>query len=207
MRKTEPLRVVIDVKGMASVEEEDLQQQIVVLQEHFLFNALNTIKGAAILEKDLLPDLLDGFAACLRYQCQCFRGSRTISFREERKFMRTYLSMENTRFQGLTVLWQVEECDMTVPPMGIALYASRAVNECMSTRERQIAIYGEICQNQYILTIRNSYEELSQKEVDESELIRQKLKLWWSHTAAGDISWEKHDHEMIVTFVLPIRIG
>ena len=50
MRKTGPLRVIIDVKGMAEVDEEDLKQQIVVLQEHFLFNTLNAIKGAAILE-------------------------------------------------------------------------------------------------------------------------------------------------------------
>ena len=60
MRKTGPLRVIIDVKGMAEVDEEDLKQQIVVLQDHFLFNTLNAIKGAAILEKVLLPELLDG---------------------------------------------------------------------------------------------------------------------------------------------------
>lgn len=47
--------MIIDVKGMAEVDEEDLKQQIVVLQEHFLFNTLNAIKGAAILEKVLLP--------------------------------------------------------------------------------------------------------------------------------------------------------
>ena len=58
MRKTGPLRVIIDVKGMAEVDEEDLKQQIVVLQEHFLFNTLNAIKGAAILEKVLLPELV-----------------------------------------------------------------------------------------------------------------------------------------------------
>lgn len=142
MRKTGPLRVIIDVKGMAEVDEEDLKQQIVVLQEHFLFNTLNAIKGAAILEKVLLPELLDGFADCLRYQFQCFRVNKTVSFREERKFMRTYLSMENYRFQGMTVLWDVGDCDLKVPPMGIALYASRAVNECMSTRRRQIKILG-----------------------------------------------------------------
>ena len=104
MRKTGPLRVIIDVKGMAEVDEEDLKQQIVVLQEHFLFNTLNAIKGAAILEKVLLPELLDGFADCLRYQFQCFRVNKTVSFREERKFMRTYLSMENYRVQGVTGL-------------------------------------------------------------------------------------------------------
>lgn len=80
MRKTGPLRVIIDVKGMAEVDEEDLKQQIVVLQEHFLFNTLNAIKGAAILEKVLLPELLDGFADCLRYQFQCFRVNKTVSF-------------------------------------------------------------------------------------------------------------------------------
>lgn len=206
MRKTEPLRVIIDVKGMAGVDKEDLEQQIVVLQEHFLFNALNTIKGAAILEKAILPDLLDGFAACLRYQFQCFRGNKTVSFREERKFMRTYLSMENFRFQGLTVMWDVEECDdLDVPPMGIALYASRAVNECMSTRERKIEIFGEICQNKYVLTIRHSYEELTQKEVDEGERIRQNLKIWWSYLVEGDIHWETEGNEMVVTFALPVK--
>ena len=186
MRKTGPLRVIIDVKGMAEVDEEDLKQQIVVLQEHFLFNTLNAIKGAAILEKVLLPELLDGFADCLRYQFQCFRVNKTVSFREERKFMRTYLSMENYRFQGMTVLWDVGDCDLKVPPMGIALYASRAVNEC-------------------ILTIRNSYEELSKKEADEGELIRQKLRIWWSFLVEGDISWEIEGDEMVVTFALPIE--
>ena len=205
MRKTGPLRVIIDVKGMAEVDEEDLKQQIVVLQEHFLFNTLNAIKGAAILEKVLLPVLLDGFADCLRYQFQCFRVNKTVSFREERKFMRTYLSMENYRFQGMTVLWDVGDCDLKVPPMGIALYASRAVNECMSTRRRQIKILGGVCQNKYILTIRNSYEELSKKEADEGELIRQKLRIWWSFLVEGDISWEIEGDEMIVTFALPIE--
>ena len=202
MRKTGPLRVIIDVKGMAEVDEEDLKQQIVVLQEHFLFNTLNAIKGAAILEKVLL---LDGFADCLRYQFQCFRVNKTVSFREERKFMRTYLSMENYRFQGMTVLWDVGDCDLKVPPMGIALYASRAVNECMSTRRRQIKILGGVCQNKYILTIRNSYEELSKKEADEGELIRQKLRIWWSFSVEGDISWEIEGDEMVVTFALPIE--
>ena len=42
------------------MDEEALKQQIVVLQEHFLFNTLNAIKGAAILEKVLLPEMLDG---------------------------------------------------------------------------------------------------------------------------------------------------
>lgn len=205
MRKTGPLRVIIDVKGMAEVDEEDLKQQIVVLQEHFLFNTLNAIKVAAILEKVLLPELLDGFADCLRYQFQCFRVNKTVSFREERKFMRTYLSMENYRFQGMTVLWDVGDCDLKVPPMGIALYASRAVNECMSTRRRQIKILGGVCQNKYILTIRNSYEELSKKEADEGELIRQKLRIWWSFSVEGDISWEIEGDEMVVTFALPIE--
>lgn len=205
MRKTGPLRVIIDVKGMAEVDEEDLKQQIVVLQEHFLFNTLNAIKGAAILEKVLLSELLDGFADCLRYQFQCFRVNKTVSFREERKFMRTYLSMENYRFQGMTVLWDVGDCDLKVPPMGIALYASRAVNECMSTRRRQIKILGGVCQNKYILTIRNSYEELSKKEADEGELIRQKLRIWWSFSVEGDISWEIEGDEMVVTFALPIE--
>lgn len=205
MRKTGPLRVIIDVKGMAEVDEEDLKQQIVVLQEHFLFNTLNAIKGAAILEKVLLPELLDGFADCLRYQFQCFRVNKTVSFREERKFMRTYLSMENYRFQGMTVLWDVGDCDLKVPPMGIALYASRAVNECMSTRRRQIKILGGVCQNKYILTIRNSYEELSKKEADEGELIRQKLRIWWSFSVEGDISWKIEGDEMVVTFALPIE--
>lgn len=205
MRKTGPLRVIIDVKGMAEVDEEDLKQQIVVLQEHFLFNTLNAIKGAAILEKVLLPELLDGFADCLRYQFQCFRVNKTVSFREERKFMRAYLSMENYRFQGMTVLWDVGDCNLKVPPMGIALYASRAVNECMSTRKRQIKILGGVCQKKYILTIRNSYEELSKKEADEGELIRQKLKIWWSFLVEGDISWEIEGDEMVVTFALPIE--
>lgn len=205
MRKTGPLRVIIDVKGMAEVDEEDLKQQIVVLQEHFLFNTLNAIKGAAILEKVLLQEYQVGFADCLRYQFQCFRVNKTVSFREERKFMRTYLSMENYRFQGMTVLWDVGDCDLKVPPMGIALYASRAVNECMSTRRRQIKILGGVCQNKYILTIRNSYEELSKKEADEGELIRQKLRIWWSFSVEGDISWEIEGDEMVVTFALPIE--
>lgn len=205
MRKTGPLRVIIDVKGMAEVDEEDLKQQIVVLQEHFLFNTLNAIKGAAILEKVLLPELLDGFADCLRYQFQCFRVNKTVSFREERKFMRAYLSMENYRFQGMTVLWDPGDCNLKVPPMGIALYASRAVNECMSTRKRQIEILGGVCRNKYILTIRNSYEELSKKEADEGERIRQKLRIWWSFSVEGDISWEIEGDEMVVTFALPIE--
>ena len=79
MRKTGPLRVIIDVKGMAEVDEADLKQQIVVLQEHFLFNTLNAIKGAAILEKVLLPELLDG----LHFHTLCWMVLRTacvISF-------------------------------------------------------------------------------------------------------------------------------
>ena len=57
----------------------------------------------------------------------------------------------------------------------------------------------------YILTIRNSYEELSKKEADEGELIRQKLRIWWSFSVEGDISWEIEGDEMVVTFALPIE--
>ena len=53
--------------------------------------------------------------------------------------------------------------------------------------------------------IRNSYEELSKKEADEGELIRQKLRIWWSFSVEGDISWEMEGDEMVVTFALPIE--
>ena len=108
MRKTGPLRVIIDVKGMAEVDEEDLKQQIVVLQEHFLFNTLNAIKGAAILEKVLLPELLDGFADCLRYQFQCFRVNKTVSFREEKKVhanVFVYGKLSVSRDDGIVGCW------------------------------------------------------------------------------------------------------
>ena len=77
-----------------------------------------------------------------------FASGITVSFREERKFMRTYLSMENYRFQGMTVLWDVGDCGSESAADGDWDYMRRVLSmECMSTRRRQIKILGGVCQN------------------------------------------------------------
>lgn len=78
------------------------------LKPHFLFNALNSIKCEVILDAPDKVDLLDDFAAYLRYILRFSEKNNVISAKEIFAFLGSYVRLEEARYDQIRILFEVE---------------------------------------------------------------------------------------------------
>lgn len=95
------------------------------LNPHFVFNTLNTIKGAVILQKEGVDALIDDFSVYLRYLVKTAEQKNDVELAEELKFTKAYTNIEQKRFLKLNVRYEVEEIDCCIP----AFTVQKIVNE------------------------------------------------------------------------------
>lgn len=119
-----------------SIEMQEGVSETVKKNEHFMFNALNTIKGAVILDPRLACTLLNDFAVCLRFQYQILLGNGMVSFAEEIKQVQAMVHIEMARFSKIEVEYDLEELDFLIPPMSVWLLVQDGIHHCMAQREK-----------------------------------------------------------------------
>lgn len=119
-----------------SREMQDGVSGSVKRNEHFIFNALNTIKGAVILEPHLACTLINDFAVCLRFQYQILQEDRMVSFEEEVRQVQAMIHIEMARFSKIEVEFELEETDFLVPPMSLWLLVQDGIYHCLAQKKK-----------------------------------------------------------------------
>lgn len=96
------------VREQLNLEAAWLQAQI---QPHFIFNTLNTISALSLTDVERMRELLHAFSELLRSKFQFRNMGELVLVEEELHTVRSYLHIEQTRFEGLLqVIWEVDEC-------------------------------------------------------------------------------------------------
>lgn len=198
----EKMGILVDVGEFQNLDSDSLKKHIILLQEHFLFNALNTIKGAVILRRSEALKLVDDFAVCLRYQFQCIRSTDQMPFSNECKFLQFYISMEQMRFPGLSVEWDVQEASIFVPPMCTSILLSKSIQECVTAPERKVKITGRLQNDNYVFQIWNSVDEEGVFD-DSIEETRKSVALWWKVQCNAELCWEKCSEGILLMANIP----
>lgn len=109
---------------------------LVQIQDHFIFNALNTVKGSVLLGKMESTELMNSFAVYLRYQFLAIRQQSFLPLQQEAKMLHAFAVLEMARYSGIHILVDLEEADIDLPPMSTQILLTNGIFHCLLTRER-----------------------------------------------------------------------
>ncbi|OME72028.1 histidine kinase [Paenibacillus sp. FSL A5-0031] len=121
------------VRERLRMEAAWLQAQI---QPHFLFNALNAIAALSDINLDRMRLLLDEFGNYLRASFNFQNSELLVPLGQELALVRSYLYIENERFEGrLNTVWEVEaNMELKLPPLSIQPIVENAVRHGIMSR-------------------------------------------------------------------------
>ena len=118
--------------NLAKEEEKNKEAQIKIMlsqiRPHFVYNSLSAISTLIPLDPQKAQEALDDFTEYLRMNLSSLTETRLISFEDELKHIKTYLSLEKLRFKDrINVVYDLQTTDFSLPPLTIQPIVENAV--------------------------------------------------------------------------------
>ena len=107
------------------------------MQPHFLYNVLTTISGLCEMENAIEARyVVNHFADYFRTNLDSLGKEKTISFEKELEHIKTYLWLEEVRFEDtLNVCYEIETTDFNVPSLTVQPIVENAVKHGILPKE------------------------------------------------------------------------
>ena len=105
------------------------------MNQHFIFNALNVIKYAAVTDPRKACRVVDNFSDYLRYQLNAFDKGEAVCFREEIDNVKAYAEIQMLRFEKLHMNYQLEEENFFIPPLTVFPVVENAISHGICKKE------------------------------------------------------------------------
>ncbi|MEQ9230150.1 MAG: histidine kinase [Cyclobacteriaceae bacterium] len=121
----------------AAVKDAELIALKAQINPHFLFNALNNIRGLILEDQMKARGMVDNLAELLRYSIQ-FNNQEKVTVKEEMEVVKKYLELEAVHYEDrLEYGNQVPENlhSAKLPPMIIQLMAENAIKHGISLQK------------------------------------------------------------------------
>ena len=117
---------------LAKEEEKNKDAQIKLMlsqiKPHFIYNALSSISTLITINPEKAKTALDGFTEYLRHNLSSLTETRLISFEDELKHIKTYVSLEKMRFgERVNVVYDTKVTDFYVPPLSTQPIVENAI--------------------------------------------------------------------------------
>lgn len=97
------------------------------LNTHFIFNALNSIKCAAMSDPEETCRLINDIGAYMRYRIQTIRCCRCVPCSEEIKYVKSYINLEKSRYPGIKADYEINDTDFDIPSMTMIFLCENAI--------------------------------------------------------------------------------
>ena len=128
-----------NARKIMELEQEALKAQ---MNPHFIFNCLNAIQHY-IIEKDVMSanKFISSFAGLIR-QALDNSGRKNISLEEEIIFLKSYIEIEQNRFEdkfyySIKVEEQLDITSLQIPPMLIQPFVENAINHGLLNKKNE----------------------------------------------------------------------
>ena len=117
---------------IAKIEEQNKEAQIKLMvsqiRPHFIYNTLSSISTLIPVDPQKAQEALDGFTEYLRTNFSTLTDNRLVSFEDELKHIKTYVSLEKMRFNDrLNVIYDIGVSNFEVPPLSIQPLVENAI--------------------------------------------------------------------------------
>lgn len=115
-------------KQKTELERARMEVMISRIQPHFISNTLNSIYSLCDVSTERAKEAIAIFSDYLRKNLNRIRENRLISFEEEFKHVKDYLSIEKMRFDDdLDIVYDIEDTDFMLPPLALVTIVENAV--------------------------------------------------------------------------------
>ena len=117
---------------LAEEQEKNKDAQIRIMmsqiQPHFVYNALSSISTLISINPPKAQKALDSFTEYLRHNIAALTATKLIPFEEELKHIKTYVSLEEVRFNDrINVEYDIYVKDFSVPPLSLQPIVENAI--------------------------------------------------------------------------------
>lgn len=117
---------------LAQEQEKNKDAQIRIMmsqiQPHFIYNALSSISTLISINPPKAQKALDSFTEYLRHNLAALTATKLIPFEEELKHIKTYVSLEEVRFNDrIKVEYDIYVNDFYVPPLSLQPIVENAI--------------------------------------------------------------------------------
>lgn len=103
------------------------------IQPHFLYNALTSIYRLCDVKPEAAKKAVSDFADYLRGNLDSIKQTAPITFSEELKHIKAYLSLEKIRYDDqLEIVYDIHVYDFFIPPLSVQPLVENAVNHGIS---------------------------------------------------------------------------
>jgi len=145
---------------ITDLENELLQSQISVMlsqiQPHFIYNALNVIRGLCHIDPEMASEAIDEFSGYLQGNLESLIINRPVTFERELRHVKLYLSLEKKRFnERLNVVYDIGIDNFQIPALTLQPIVENAVRHGVTKREEggTVIIRTEESDRDVIITV------------------------------------------------------
>lgn len=130
----------IEEKQKVAQRDAELQRANVAImlsqiQPHFLYNSLTAIYGLCDLNPVKAQEAVGMFSSYLRFNMDSLRHDRPVPFATELLHVKTYLALEQMRFDDmLRVVWEIQADDFMLPSLTVQPLVENAVRHGLGKR-------------------------------------------------------------------------
>jgi len=138
---------------MASSSRERVRMEAAWLQAqiepHFFFNTLNSIVALHTVDPEQMLQLVDHFSDYLREKFKFQNVGELVSLSDELTLVRSYLFIEQTRFDWLQAEWEVDNgLNVQIPPYSIQPLVENAVRHGLMQRRQDATVRIKIARHE-----------------------------------------------------------
>lgn len=112
---------------LRQLSENRISGALSQMQPHFMFNVLNSIYYLCTQNPQQAQEAVEKFASYLRCTLASVEQTAPIPFEQEYGHILSYLALEQMRFRGLKVVYDMGVTDFWVPPMTVQPLVENAV--------------------------------------------------------------------------------
>lgn len=169
---------------------ESLKNQV---NPHFLFNSLNALTSLVHDQPDKAVKFIKQLSEVYRYVLDT-RDKEVVSLREELKFLKSYLFLQQIRFGSkLRISLKITDDQVYLPPLALQMLIENAIKHNVISEEDPLTI-GVAQDNGYVVVENNLQRKTSISEPSAGvglENIRKRFEFLTSQPVVVDESLEK----------------
>ena len=195
--------------------EEDMkaQQRIQIMmsqiQPHFLYNTLSTIQVLCHTNPEKAADITEDFGAYLRENLSSMSEPGLIPFWKELKHTKTYVEIEKTRFDNITVTYDIQDRDFSLPPLTLQPLVENAIRHGVRIRDKGIIeVTARKIEGFHEILIRDNgkgFDVQTLEDVDESHIGIRNVRDRVERLCGGTVTIDSRINEgTLVIIRLPV---
>ena len=139
-KKESPVQKLTTDKTVGRREEKTISESNLLenIGGHFIFNALNTIKGSVIMKSENSCSLINDLSAYMQYRFKTLAGEITSDVSKELFYLEAYLRLEKARFSYINYeinIFDEKAKKLSLPAMSLIFLAENAIHHGLLEKE------------------------------------------------------------------------